>query len=140
MRRDLQLVREPLNEEALRRGRSASSGAGAVLQFLGIVRGSEGDDSIRALDYEAFEPMAVHQFEKLFDALERRWPVVESVRLVHRLGTVAVGEASLWVEIVSPHRGEAFQACQWLIDEMKQVVPIWKKAVSGGMQDAPTCP
>jgi len=129
MRRELQMVEEPLDEEALRRGRSASTGAGAVLQFLGVVRGSEGDESIRALDYETFEPMAVHQFEKLFDALERRWPEVESVRLVHRMGSVAVGEASLWVEIVSPHRAEAFQACQWLIDEMKQVVPIWKKAV-----------
>jgi len=129
MRRELQMVKEPLDEEALRRGRSASTGAGAVLQFLGVVRGSEGDESIRALDYETFEPMAVHQFEKLFDALERRWPEVESVRLVHRMGSVAVGEASLWVEIVSPHRAEAFQACQWLIDEMKQVVPIWKKAV-----------
>lgn len=132
MRRDLQLVREPLDEDVLRRGRSAFAGAGAVLQFLGIVRGTEGSDAIRALDYEAFEPMAVHQFEKLFDALERRWPRVESVRLVHRVGIVPVGEASLWVEIVSPHRGEAFESCQWLIDEMKRVVPIWKQAVPGG--------
>ena len=52
---------------------------------------------------------------------------MESVRLVHRVGMVKVNEPSLWVEVVTPHRGEAFAACQWLIDEMKRVVPIWKK-------------
>ena len=55
----------------------------------------------------------------------------ESVRLVHRVGVVKVNEPSLWVEVVAPHRGEAFAACQWLIDEMKRTVPIWKKAVTG---------
>ena len=56
--------------------------------------------------------------------------LVESVRLVHRLGVVRVNEPSLWVEVIAPHRGEAFAACQWLIDEMKRVVPIWKKPVA----------
>lgn len=129
MRRFLRLTREPLDETALRSGRSASGGAGAVVEFLGIVRGSENGDAIVGLDYEAFEPMAEHQFGRIFDAVERRWPTVESVRLVHRLGPVAVGDASLWVELVSAHRGEGFAACQWLIDEMKRVVPIWKRAL-----------
>ena len=70
--------------------------------------------------------MAEHQFNLLFDAIAAKWPI-ESVRLVHRIGVVRVNEASLWVEIIAPHRGEAFAACQWLIDEMKRVVPIWKK-------------
>jgi molybdopterin synthase catalytic subunit len=52
------------------------------------------------------------------------------LRVVHRIGLVAAGEASLWIEVVAPHRGEAFAACQFLIDEMKRVVPIWKKAVT----------
>ena len=69
--------------------------------------------------------MARHQFGLLMTAAAGRWPVA-SVRLVHRLGRVRNGEASLWVEVVAPHRGEAFAACQWLIDEMKRVVPIWK--------------
>lgn len=129
MHRELQLVMEPLDENALRAGRRASGGAGAVLQFLGVVRGREGEGRISALEYEGFEAMARHQFGLLFDGIERQWPGVESVRLVHRLGVVAVGEASLWVEIVAPHRGEAFAACQWLIDEMKRWVPIWKRAV-----------
>lgn len=129
MTRFLQLTHEPIDESALRGDRSPSSTAGAALIFRGIVRGTEGDSSITAINYEAFEPMAVHQFNKLFDELELRWPRVESVRLVHRLGVVAVAEPSLWVEITSPHRGEAFESCQWLIDAMKRVVPIWKHPV-----------
>ena len=102
---------------------------GAVRSFAGVVRGFEAEAGIRAIDYEAFVPMAEHQFGLLFDEMEKRWPI-ESVRLIHRIGVVQVGEASLWVEIVSPHRGEAFAACQWLIDEMKRVVPIWKKPLA----------
>ena len=104
---------------------------GAAIYFSGVVRGSEGDAPITAIDYEAYQKMAEHQFGLLFDEIGKRWPI-ESIRLVHRTGVVKVGEASLWVEIVAPHRAEAFTACQWLIDEMKRVVPIWKKADSGG--------
>ncbi len=99
---------------------------GAVICFSGVVRGIEGEDEIGGIEYEAFRAMAEHQFELLFRAIETRWPI-ESVRLVHRLGRVAVNEPSLWVEVIAPHRGEAFAACQFLIDEMKKVVPIWKK-------------
>jgi molybdopterin synthase catalytic subunit len=73
--------------------------------------------------------MAVHQFGKIFDEVEKRWPV-ESIKLVHRIGSVAVSEPSLWVEVCAPHRGEAFSACQFLIDEMKKVVPIWKRPIA----------
>ena len=72
--------------------------------------------------------MARHQFERIFQEIEKRWPI-ESVRLVHRLGVVPVNKPSLWVELIAPHRGEAFAAGQYLIDEMKRLVPIWKKAV-----------
>jgi molybdopterin synthase catalytic subunit len=65
----------------------------------------------------------------IFQEIERRWPI-ESVRLVHRIGIVKVNEPSLWVEMTAPHRGEAFAACQFLIDEMKRVVPIWKNPVA----------
>ena len=106
---------------------------GAAIYFSGVVRGSEGETSISAIDYEAYQKMAEHQFSLLFDEIARRWPI-ESIRLVHRTGIVKVGEASLWVEIIAPHRAEAFAACQWLIDEMKRVVPIWKKALSDGQE------
>lgn len=126
MKRDLTITESPIVEADLVSGRELSDKAGAVVSFLGIVRGTEGTQSISALDYECFKPMAEHQFNLLFDELEKRGPI-ESVRLIHRTGEVKVSEPSLWVEIVAPHRGEAFAACQWLIDEMKRVVPIWKK-------------
>jgi len=120
------ITEAPLDEAALTAQRSMSSGMGAVVNFLGVVRGVEEGQTISAIEYEAFEAMVTHQFNLLFDELEGRWPI-ESVRLVHRIGVVKVNEPSLWVEIIAPHRGEAFAACQWLIDEMKRVVPIWKK-------------
>lgn len=129
MLRALTLTRDPIDVTSLTSGRPPSRTAGAAIVFLGMVRDREGEAPIRALDYEAFDAMASHQFHKLFDELGQRWPVVESVRLVHRLGVVPVGEPSLWVEVSAPHRGEAFDACQWLIDEMKRVVPIWKRPV-----------
>lgn len=129
MRRWLRIQHEAIDEVALARERSISRGIGAVIYFTGIVREAEGEHNITALDYEAFEKMATHQFMKLFDQVEKRWPI-ESVRLVHRIGRVPVNEPSLWIEIAAPHRGEAFEACQFVIDEMKKVVPIWKRPVS----------
>ena len=129
MKRSLVLTAKPINENVLIGQRVMSSGMGAVVNFLGVVRGSEDGKAISAIEYEAFEKMVRHQFNLLFDEMEQRWPV-ESVRLVHRIGVVKINEPSLWVEVIAPHRGEAFAACQWLIDEMKRVVPIWKKPVS----------
>lgn len=127
MTTDLVISPDPIDEPALVATRRASAGMGAAMTFAGIVRGAEGDAPIRAIDYESFRPMAEHQFRRLFAELERRWPMIESVRLTHRTGIVPVGEPSLWLEVVAPHRAESFAAGQWLIDEMKRVVPIWKK-------------
>lgn len=99
-----------------------------MITFLGVVRGVEGEQHIGGLGYEAFELMARHQFEKIFLAAAHRWPI-DSLRLVHRLGPVRVNEPSLWVEVIAPHRGEAFAACQFVIDEMKRLVPIWKRVI-----------
>jgi|ERR1043166_4672159 molybdopterin synthase catalytic subunit len=129
MRRSLVITTDVIDEARLMAGRQISAGMGAVIYFVGTVRQTEGDAVIRAIDYEAFQKMAEHQFHLLFDQMEKSWPI-ESIRLAHRVGVVKVGEASLWVEVVAPHRGEAFAACQWLIDEMKRVVPIWKRPVS----------
>jgi molybdopterin synthase catalytic subunit len=129
MHREVILTRDPIDEGALVSSRRRSVTAGAVITFLGVVRDLESGARIQGLDYTAHEAMARHQFGLLMDSLAARWPV-ESVRLVHRLGPVLAGEASLWVEVFAPHRGEAFAACQWLIDEMKRVVPIWKRTIS----------
>jgi molybdopterin synthase catalytic subunit len=128
MRREITITPEPIDEAALWQSRRMPPGAGAVVYFLGVVRDREGEEAIRALDYECFREMAEHQFRLLFDQIEAQGKV-ESVRLVHRVGPVAVNEASLWVEVTAAHRREAFDACQWLIDEMKRVVPIWKRAL-----------
>jgi molybdopterin synthase catalytic subunit len=129
MKRSLLITASPIDEGALIAERRMSSGMGAAVYFAGVVRDSEGQVSISAIDYEAFQKMAEHQFGKIFDEIAKRWPV-ESVRLVHRIGVVKVNEPSLWVEVIAPHRGEAFDAGQFLIDEMKKTVPIWKRPIS----------
>jgi molybdopterin synthase catalytic subunit len=126
MKCELIITTTPIDEAALVAQRQRDDGLGAAIYFAGIVRRQEAGVAITAIDYEAFEPMARHQFELIFRAIEARWPI-DSIRLIHRLGRVAVNEPSLWVEVMAPHRGEAFAACQFLIDEMKRLVPIWKK-------------
>jgi molybdopterin synthase catalytic subunit len=128
--RKLIITADPIDETALFGQRSASGDMGAVVQFVGLVRATEEGNPIAALEYDAFQRMVEHQFNLLFDEVEKKWPI-DSVRLVHRIGVVKVNEPSLWVEVVALHRGEAFAACQWLIDEMKRVVPIWKKPLTG---------
>ncbi len=130
MKRQLVITKEAIDEATLLSGRTMSGGAGAAVYFAGVVRGTEDGAAIAAIEYEAFEKMAERQFGLLFDEMEKRWPV-ESVRLVHRVGVVKINEASLWVEVIAGHRAEAFAACQWLIDELKRVVPIWKKPLAG---------
>jgi molybdopterin synthase catalytic subunit len=126
MKTELTISTSEIDEAALAKCRKMGKGMGAVICFSGVVREIEDDAPITAIDYEAHEQMARHQFGLLFDAVEKRWPV-ESVRVVHRIGVVPVNEPSLWVEMIAPHRAEAFAACQFIIDEMKQKVPIWKK-------------
>jgi molybdopterin synthase catalytic subunit len=128
VKQEILITTEAIDGSALAAARASGPGMGAVVHFLGVVRGSEEGASIEAIDYTAFVPMAEVQFRRLLDEAARRWPL-ESVRVVHRLGVVRVGEPSLWMEVVSPHRAEAFDACRWIIDEMKRVVPIWKRAV-----------
>lgn len=125
MKRSLLITRSEIDEADLIRQRRMSSAMGAAAYFAGVVRATEGEAHISAIDYEAFEQMAEHQFEKIFAQIEKRWPI-ESIKVVHRIGLVKVNQPSLWVEVIAPHRGEAFAACQFLIDEMKRVVPIWK--------------
>ncbi|HEY5914443.1 MAG TPA: molybdenum cofactor biosynthesis protein MoaE [Verrucomicrobiae bacterium] len=139
MRRVLHIGPEAIDELALLSRRRVSPDMGAVVCFLGFVRAAEDGAPIDALDYESFQRMAEHQFHLLFDKLEVQWPVA-SVRLVHRIGVVKVNEPSLWVEVVAPHRAEAFAACQWLVDEMKRVVPIWKKPVPRPRAGTPAGP
>ena len=128
MKAELTLSPNPIDEAALAKARSITDGMGAVVTFAGVVRDREGEAAITGIDYESFDDMARRQFELIFAEIEQRWPI-ESVRLAHRTGIVKVNEPSLWVEVVAAHRAEAFYACQFLIDQMKQRVPIWKKPI-----------
>ena len=128
MKAELTLSPDPIDEAALTKARSITDGMGAVVTFAGVVRDREGEAAITGIDYESFDDMARRQFELIFAEIEQRWPI-ESVRLAHRTGIVKVNEPSLWVEVVAAHRAEAFYACQFLIDQMKQRVPIWKKPI-----------
>ena len=122
MKRELILTQDPIVQSAPR----MSKDMGAIVSFHGVVRGTEDGEIITAIEYEANEEMVLHQFGLIFDALEERWPI-ESVRLTHRLGIVQVNESSLLVEVIAAHRTEAFEACQFLINEMKKKAPIWKR-------------
>ncbi len=128
MKRELTITPEAIDESRLAQNREFSSKSGAVIQFLGVVRDQEDSIAIFSIEYETFEAMARCQFEKIFDRVEQCWPI-ESIRLIHRIGSVGVGVPSLWIEVMARHRGEAFAACQFTIDEMKRVVPIWKKPI-----------
>lgn len=119
------LVRELGHASTLADGAGSDPEAGALVTFSGIVRATEGDRKIPHLDYEAFESMALKEMERLVDAARDRWPL-RRVGLVHRFGTVAVGEPSVIVGVSAGHRGEAFEAARFLIDELKKSVPIWK--------------
>ena len=130
MKTQLTLTPGPIDELALIAEREMSDGMGAALVFNGVVRAQEDEVTIVAIDYEAFDDMACHQFELIFEEIDRQWPI-ESARVVHRVGVVPVNEPSLWVEIIAPHRAEAFEACQFLINAMKERVPIWKRPVGG---------
>lgn len=103
-----------------------SRSAGAVLLFLGTVREMTGDRQTLALDYDAYPEMALVQMQKLEQEARQRWPIVE-LEIIHRLGHLELSDISISIALSSPHRREAFAAGQFLIDEFKKVVPIWKK-------------
>ena len=127
-RRDVvHLSEDPIDREALvDRVRTAEEGA--VVVFEGVVRESSRGKTVRALVYEAYGAMAQRQMEMLAEEARRRWPIGE-LTVVHRTGTLAVGDVSVVIAVGAAHRGPAFDACEWLIDELKRTVPIWKKEV-----------
>ena len=100
--------------------------AGAVVTFVGTTRVENAGRRVRRLEYEAFAPMATKEMQKLAAQAKKRWPL-RKVAMVHRIGVVPVGEASVAIAVSAGHRGEAFEACRWLIDRLKEIVPIWKK-------------
>jgi len=99
---------------------------GAVVEFLGVVRGEEKGRAISFLEYEAYAPMAEKIIHTLIEETKKKWPV-RHIHILHRIGRVPAGETSLLIHVEAPHRGEAFEACRFLLEEVKREVPIWKK-------------
>lgn len=120
-----ELTDSPIDHAALTE-RVRSRQAGAVCTFLGTVRELTGDRRTAALDYEAYPAMALKTMADLEAEARRRWPILDAA-LVHRVGHLDPGEVSVVVAVSCPHRDQAFEACRWLIDTLKQVVPVWKK-------------
>ena len=104
------------------------AGAGAVIDFWGVVRPVEEGREIEGIDYEAHREMAEHQLKRIAEQAADRFDL-KLVIVHHRIGFITVGEASLFVQVASLHRGEAFRATRWIIDELKKSVPIWKRPV-----------
>jgi molybdopterin synthase catalytic subunit len=120
---EARLVRGPIDAAALS---TATARDGAVCLFVGVVRDENRGRAVTGIDYEAYEEMALPLMQEIGAETARLFPVTR-VRLVHRLGPLAVGEASVAVAVSSPHRAEAFAACRHAIDALKARVPIWKK-------------
>lgn len=102
--------------------------AGAIDIFVGTTRNHSGGKEVHSLEYQAYEPMASKIMEELAEEARRRWHV-KAVSIVHRIGRVDIGEASVVIAVSTAHRKEAFEACRYLIDTLKKNVPIWKKEV-----------
>ncbi|MFI5182787.1 MAG: molybdenum cofactor biosynthesis protein MoaE [Vicinamibacteria bacterium] len=119
----VRLTREPIDLVALQ---AVAPHDGALCLFVGVVRNENGGRAVTHLEYEAYEEMAVSEMEAIEAETRRRWPVTD-VRLVHRLGRMEIGDASVAVAVASPHRREAFEACRFAIDTLKRTAPIWKK-------------
>ncbi len=119
------LTREDIDFAALTES-VRSPRCGAVVLFLGTVRDLTGEQVTVFLDYEAYGPMAEKKLAEIEAEVRRRWPVGE-VAMIHRLGRLDVGEVSVAVAVSCPHRAEAFDACRFAIDTLKELVPIWKK-------------
>jgi molybdopterin synthase catalytic subunit len=103
--------------------------AGAVVVFWGAVRATEDGREITGIEYEAHREMAEHQMRIVAEGAAKKFEGVREIFLRHRIGFVAAGEPSVVVRVASGHRGAAFAANQWIMDELKRVVPIWKRPV-----------
>jgi len=102
------------------------AGAGAVVDFWGVVRPTEDGREITGIDYEAHREMAEHHLKRIVKQAAERFGL-KLVIIHHRIGFIPVGEASLFLRAASPHRSEGFRAIQWIVDELKKKVPIWKR-------------
>jgi molybdopterin synthase catalytic subunit len=113
---------------------ASSLNAGAVNVFIGTVRSSANGKNVVWLEYEAYETMAVLEIRKIIDQAATRWPLL-GWAVSHRIGTLRPGETAVVVAVSTPHRKDSFEACQFIVDTLKEKVPIWKKEVFEGGEE-----
>lgn len=123
-----EITREPIDKLSLEK-RLLTGAAGAVVTFDGVVRDNTKGRSVLTLQYEAYEPMAVKEMQRVGEEIHVQWPEVETIGIVHRFGELKISESSIVIVVTSPHRRVAFEACRYAIDRVKQTVPIWKKEI-----------
>jgi len=116
---------EPLESDALA-ALVEAKGDGAVVTFAGLVRDHNQGRHVQFLEYEAYEPLAVRALQRIVDEARELWPGAR-VAVHHRLGRLEIGEASIVIAAASAHRADAFAACRYTIERVKQIVPIWKR-------------
>jgi molybdopterin synthase catalytic subunit len=114
----------PLDAAAVVAGLSRD-GDGAVASFVGLVRDHNAGRQVLWLDYEAYAPLALKAFDRIAEEAAARWPDARVI-IHHRIGRVPIGQASVVIAAASPHRAEAFAACRYAIERIKQIAPIWK--------------
>jgi molybdopterin synthase catalytic subunit len=105
-----------------------SDQAGAIDLFLGVVRDNTQERAVDRLEYEAYDRMAITEIEKIAAQAQERWPLLKYT-IIHRKGTLQIGEIAVLIGVATAHRAEAFESCRYIIDTIKQTVPIWKKEV-----------
>jgi molybdopterin synthase catalytic subunit len=115
----------PLDLDSLIHWVSRGGGHGAIATFIGVVRDHNVNRIVTHLEYEAYEPMAVKALEQICREADREWPGIR-LAVHHRTGRLAIGEASIVIAAASAHRAAAFAACRYVIERVKQIVPIWK--------------
>ena len=123
----------PLELDPLVRHVSEGGGHGAVATFIGVVRDRNLNRRVTHLEYEAYEPLAVKSLEQICSEADREWPGVR-LAVHHRVGRLEIGEASIVIAAASAHRANAFAACRYVIERVKQIVPIWKHEFFEGGQ------
>jgi molybdopterin synthase catalytic subunit len=124
------LALEPLIAAVAARG-DAGGSDGAVTTFLGLVRNHNLGRRVQYLEYEGYEPLALRAFGRIATEIETRWPGVR-LALHHRIGRIEIGDASVAIAAASAHRADAFCACRYAIERVKQIAPIWKREFFDG--------
>jgi MoaE-MoaD fusion protein len=120
------VVDRPLSPDEIA-ARVDDPGAGGIVIFSGVVRNQTGGRPVKYLEYEAHAPMAEAKLREIGGAIRGRWPGVRRVAMLHRIGRLEIGESSVLIAVSAAHRGDAFEACRYAIDTLKQTVPVWKK-------------